>query len=64
MSGDKLPVKACPRCEELHSPATGAKLHCDSRESNCCWIKCSCGATFDIYAGSFFVDPPTKPKEP
>jgi hypothetical protein len=54
MSGDKLPLRRCPECNAENSAKAGAKLHCDSPESNCTWITCVCKCTYDIYTGDHF----------
>lgn len=51
MSGSKLPIKACPSCQLPNSKDSGARLHCNTKGSNCTWIVCTCGRTYDIYTG-------------
>ena len=48
---DRTPLKACPSCQARNHPSSGAQLHCKSASSNCTWIVCPCGRTYDIFTG-------------
>ena len=62
MSGDKLPPQAndCPRCHR--SRILAGRKHCDS--PGCTWVKCSCQATYQMYAPGSYHPADWNDKEP